>query len=203
MKRKQFLVATAAGVTGLLGGLPAWAQVKLADANFPGDATVAGQKLLLNGAGVRFRFGLKIYAAALYVPAKVSKNDDVIKAPVKRMQLIAMRDIKSDDFGKLFSRAMEDNAPKEEFSKLVPGVLRLGAIFSEAKQFARGDVINLDYLPGTGTVINFRGKSQGEPIKEPEFNQLLMKIWFGSKPVDESLRKALLGEQSTANTNIN
>jgi hypothetical protein len=202
LKRKQFVLGLAC-VAGLLTTSLTWAQVKLAEASFPAEATVAGQKLVLNGAGVRFRFGLKIYAAGLYVPTKANGNDDVIKAPVKRMHLVALRDVKGDDFGKLFSRAMEDNASKDEFSKLVNGVLRMGGIFADAKQFAKGDVVYVDYIPGTGTVINFRGKNQGEPIKEPEFNQLMMKIWFGKKPVDETLRNALLGEQNSANTNIN
>jgi hypothetical protein len=30
-----------------------------------------------------------------------------------------------------------------------------------------------------------------------------MQIWFGKKPADEQLRRALLGEQTSANTNIN
>jgi hypothetical protein len=82
-------------------------------------------------------------------------------------------------------------------------VLRMGAIFAEAKQFGKGDVILVDYVPSTGIVITVRGKQVGEPFKEPEFSALMYKIWFGNKPVDEALRKALLGEQTSANTNVN
>ena len=159
---------------------------------------------MLNGYGVRFRFGFRVYTAALYTPTKLTKNEEVIRPTVtKRLHLVAQRDVKGDDFGKLFSRGMEENMSKEDFSKIVNGVIRMGNIFAEAKQFSKGDVILIDMIPGTGLVTTFRGKQQGEPIKEPEFSQAMMQIWFGKKPADDQLRKALLGESTSANTNIN
>jgi hypothetical protein len=201
--RKNFLTAALAlGGATLMPAL-AWAQTKLADVVFPNEVTVGGQKLALNGYGMRFRFGFRVYAAALYTPTKLTKNEEVIKPTItKRLQLVAQRDVKSDDFGKLFSRGMEENMTKEDFSKIINGVIRMGNIFAEAKQFTKGDVIILDVVPGTGLVINFRGKQQGEPIKEPEFSENFFKIWFGKKPGDEQLRRAMLGEQTSANTNI-
>lgn len=204
LSRKHFLGAAIASVGSALLPAVAWAQSKIADVTFPNDVTVGGQKLQLNGYGMRFRFGFRVYVAALYTPTKITKNEDVIKPTVaKRLHLVAQRDVKGDDFGKLFSRGMEENMTKEDFSKIVNGVIRMGNIFAEAKTFAKGDVIFIDIVPGTGLVTTFRGKQQGEAIKEPEFSQAMMQIWFGKKPADEALRKALLGEQSTANTNIN
>ena len=204
LSRKNFLGAALAAASSMLMPAASWAQAKLGDVTFPGDVTVGGQKLLLNGFGMRFRFGFRVYAAALYTPTKLTKNEDVTKPTVaKRMQLVAQRDVKGDDFGKLFSRGMEENMTKEDFSKIINGVIRMGNIFAEAKQFSKGDVIIIDNIPGTGLVANFRGKPQGEPIKEPEFSENFFKIWFGKKPADDQLRQALLGGQSTANTNIN
>jgi hypothetical protein len=204
LSRQQFLKSALAMVGATFAPTLTWAQTKLAEVVFPSEVTLGGQKLLLNGYGMRFRFGFRVYAAALYTPTKLAKNEDVIKPMVaKRLQLVAQRDVKGDEFGKLFTRAMEDNITKEEFSKIINGVIRMGNIFAEAKQFTKGDVILLDVVPGTGLVINFRGKQQGEPIKEPEFASNFFKIWFGPKPADEQLRRALLGEQTSANTNIN
>jgi Chalcone isomerase-like len=203
LSRKKFLTSVLA--TFGAGMLPAisWAQSKIAEVVYPNEVTVGGQKLLLNGYGMRFRFGFRVYTAALYLPTKTTKNEDVTKQTVaKRMHLVAQRDVKGDDFGKLFSRGMEENMSKEDFSKIINGVIRMGNIFAEAKQFSKGDVILIDYVPGTGLITNFRGKQQGEPIKEPEFTENFFKIWFGKKPADDQLRKALLGEQTSANTNI-
>jgi hypothetical protein len=202
--RKNFLTAALTWGGAVLLPAMAWAQTKLADVVYPNEVTVGGQKLILNGTGMRFRFGFRVYTAALYTPTKLTKNEDVIKPTVaKRLHLVAQRDVKSDDLGRLFSRGMEENMTKEEFSKIVNGVVRMGNIFAEAKQFAKGDAIIVDVIPGTGFVTIFRGKQQGEPIKEPEFFENFFKIWFGKKPADEQLRRALLGEQTSANTNIN
>lgn len=204
MQRKQFLAWSFTAVATALTPVAAWAQSKIADVTYPNEVTVGGQKLLLNGYGMRFRFGFRGYTAALYTPSKVTKNEDVIKPTVaKRIHLVAQRDLKGDELGKLFSRGMEDNMTKEDFSKIVNGVIRMGNIFAEGKQFNKGESIIVDVIPGTGLVTTFRGKQQGEPIKEPEFSENFFKIWFGKKPADEALRVALLGGQSSANTNIN
>jgi Chalcone isomerase-like len=204
ISRQGFLRATLTTVGAALMPPLAWAQSKVADVVYPNEVTVGGQKLLLNGFGMRFRFGFKGYAAALYTPIKVTKNEDVIKPTLaKRLHMVAQRDLKGDELGKLFARGMEDNMAKEDFSKLVNGVVRMGNIFAEGKQFNKGESIIVDNIPGTGLVVNFRGKQQGEPIKEPEFAENFFKIWFGKKPADEALRVALLGGQSTANTNVN
>lgn len=204
MQRKQFLAWGLTTAATALTPLACWAQSKIAEVTYPNEVTVGGQKLLLNGYGMRFRFGFRGYTAALYTPSKATKNEDVIKPTVaKRMHLVAQRDLKGDELGKLFSRGMEDNMTKEDFSKIVNGVIRMGNIFAEGRQFNKGESIIVDNIPGTGLVTIFRGKQQGEPIKEPEFAENFFKIWFGRKPADEALRVALLGGQSTANTNIN
>lgn len=98
---------------------------------------------------------------------------------------------------------MQANASKEEISKSINSVIRMGQIFADAKQLTKGDAIILDYVLGTGTILTHKGKQLGDAFKEPEFHSLMMKIWFGPKPVDEPLRGALLGGQTTTNTNVN
>lgn len=204
MNRQDFLRTGLVMAATACAPLIAWAQTKIADVVYPNEVTVGGQKLLLNGYGMRFRFGFRGYTAALYAPNKLTKNEDVIKPTVaKRMHLVAQRDLKGDELGKLFSRGMEENMAKEDFSKIINGVIRMGNIFAEGKQFNKGESIIVDNIPGTGFVTTFRNKQQGDPIKEPEFAENFFKIWFGKKPADEALRVALLGGQSSANTNIN
>lgn len=206
MNRQRFLKLSA-GWVGMVAGFSmnaiAQVQTSLAGVKFEPEITVSGQKLQLNGTGVRIRAIFRVYAAGLYSQTKMTKNEDVLKPSLKRLHMVALRDVKGDEFGKLFTRAMEDNATREEFAKSINSVIRMGQIFADAKQFAKGDVITNDFIPGTGLVISHKGKPLGEPFKEPEFQSLLLKVWFGPKPVDNELRKALLGEQTTANTNIN
>jgi hypothetical protein len=70
----------------------------------------------------------------------------------------------------------------------------MGQVFSSHKQLKAGDSFLIDWVPGTGTVITIKGKVEGEPFKEPEFFNALMRIWLGKSPADWQLKEALLGQ---------
>lgn len=160
------------------------------------DATdVRGSKLQLNGAGIRYKAVFKVYAAGLYLGKKAATPEEVLAAPgPKRMHITLMREIDSNELGKSFTTAFTDNAPKTEMSKLIPGLIKMGQIFSDQKKLLAGESFTIDWIPGTGTVISVKGVPQGEPFKEPEFFAALMGIWLGSKPADWKLKDALLGK---------
>ncbi len=154
-----------------------------------------GTKLQLNGAGVRYKAIFKVYAAALYMGKKAATPEEVYAVPgPKRISVTMLRDIDSNELGKAFTKGFEDNAPKAEFSKLIPGLVRMGQVFSDQKKLVAGDNFTIDFIPGTGTVVTVKGKPQGEPFKEPEFFIALMRIWLGPSPADYKLKDALLGK---------
>lgn len=157
-------------------------------------ATVGGVTLQLNGAGTRYKGPFKVYVGDLYTTKKVSSLEELVAAPgPKRLTMTFLREIEAGPFGKLLTRGVEDNNTKAEMSKLVPGLIRMGDIFTVNKVLVPGDVITLDWIPGTGMVVTAKGKVQGEPFKEPEFYKAIMSIWFGNVPADHSLKDALLG----------
>jgi len=195
MKYTRALAAAAA----LAFATAASAQVTLAGAKFDPEATVAGQKLLLNGAGIRYKAIFKVYAMALYTPKAVRSNQQVLDPKLaKRLQLVALRDVGGDEFGRLFARAIEENATRDEFAKSIGAVVRMGEIFSQQRQFTKGDVVYLDYAPGTGLSLIVKGKQQ-ELFTHPQFSSIMYKIWFGAHPPDTALQKALLGEHNYTN----
>ena len=154
-----------------------------------------GNKLVLNGAGVRYKAIFKVYVAGLYLEKKAGAPEEVLAMPgAKRMSVTMLRDIDAAELGKLFYRGVEDNLPKTEFSKLIPGLLRMSQMFSDYKTLKTGDVFTIDWLPGNGTTISIKGKPYGEPFKEPEFFVALMRIWLGPNPADWKLKDALLGK---------
>ena len=166
------------------------AGVKLEDA-----LDVQGAKLQLNGAGIRYKAVFKVYVAALYVGKKVATPEEFYAATgPKRMSITMLREIDSNELGKAFTKGFEENAPKNEMSKLIPGLIRMGQVFSDQKKLLAGDNFTTDWIPGTGTVITVKGKVQGEPFKEPEFFNALMRIWLGPHPADFRLKDALLGK---------
>jgi hypothetical protein len=179
--------------------IPAQA-VDVAGVNYPNQITVAGKPLVLNGAGIRFRFVVKVYTAGLYLPAKAETPEKVLEmAGPKRLHIQMLREIDGNTLGKLFTRGMEDNSTRAEFAKAIPGTLRLSELFVAKKKLAAGENFSVEWIPGVGTNILVNGQPQGEPIKEPEFFQSMMRIWLGNKPADELLKSALLGKEATPN----
>ena len=189
---KTWLVAAAAA---LIMAPAALAQTTVSGVKFDEATDLKGGKVQLNGAGVRYKAVFKVYAAGLYLPKKVHTTEEVLTMPgPKRMAITALRDVDSNELGKLFARGMEDNMDKAAFSKLIPGVIRMSDLFSKHKMLKNGETFLIDWVPGTGTIITVKGQVEGEPFKEPEFYNALLRIWLGQNPADWKLKDALLGK---------
>lgn len=181
--------------SGLLAAAASAAVVDVAGVKLDDTIELRGAKLALNGAGVRYKAVFKVYTAGLYLNKKAGTPEEVMAATgPKRLSITMLREIDSAELGKLFTRGVEDNSPKGEMSRLIPGLIRMGQIFSDQKKLLPGEVFTIEWLPGVGTVITVKGKVQGEPFKEPEFFNALMRIWLGPNPADWKLKEALLGK---------
>ena len=194
MNRKSRLLLALASFAFCMGTATA-AQVDVAGVKLEDSIDLSGAKLQLNGAGVRYKAIFKVYVAALYVGKKVATPEEFFAATgPKRMSITMLRDIDSNELGKAFTKGFEENAPKGEMAKLIPGLIRMGQVFSDQKKLSAGDTFTNDWIPGSGTVITVKGKVQGEPFKEPEFFNALMRIWLGPQPADFKLKDSLLGQ---------
>ena len=160
------------------------------------DALMLGpSKLQLNGAGTRYKGPFKVYTAGLYVTRKGGTMEEVLGAPgAKRITVTMLRDIDAGEMGKMFTRGVEDNMERAAMVKLIPGIMRMSQIFSDHKKLQAGETFSLDWVPGVGTVVYIRGVQQGEPFREPEFFNALLRIWLGPVPADWKLKESLLGK---------
>lgn len=186
------VILTLAGLFSPLSSMAAF--IDVSGVKYEDVIDQRGSKLILNGAGIRYKAVFKVYTAGLYLQKKASTMEDVISMPgSKRITLTMLREVDSNELGKLFTRGVEDNTPKSEMGKLIPGLIKMGQIFSDQKKLAVGDTIMVEWVPGVGGVISAKGKPQGEPFKEPEFYNALLRIWLGPVPADYKLKEALLG----------
>ena len=184
---------TLVGVMCSLGALAA--QVDIAGVKVEDTTDVRGTALQLNGAGVRYKAIFKVYTAALYTGKKAATPDEVYTQPGnKRISITMLREIDPNELGKLFSRGVEDNSPRGEMAKLIPGLMKTGQIFSSMKKLAPGDNFTIDWIQGVGVVFLVKGVPQLDPVKEPEFYNALLRIWLGPQPADWKLKDALLGK---------
>jgi hypothetical protein len=74
--------------------------------------------------------------------------------------------------------------------------MRMSQLFSERKRLANGESFTIDWVPGTGAIVRVAGVQQGEPFKEQEFFNALLRIWIGPVPADWKLKDSLLGVKS-------
>ena len=193
------MAATKIGFKGLLAGfLMACAlganAADVSGVKFDESAKVAGKDLVLNGAGMRTKFIIKVYAAGLYLTEKKNAVPEVLKLDgPRRMQLVMMRDISSDDFGQAFMTGLDHNIDNAEKSKYVSQISKFGELFGSIPGVKKGDVLHIDWIPATGTVIELNGKKLGEAIPDVGFYNAVLRIWLGERPADSSLKPMLLG----------
>jgi hypothetical protein len=198
---QAFPALALAGLASRAGAQPAAASGPAASSNvdvggvrFAPTVNVGGSTLQLNGAGLRLRFVVRVYAAGLYLADRASTPEAVLALPgPKRLHVVMQRDIDANELGRLFTRGMQANTPREMFARSTPGTLRIGEIFAARKRLRQGDSFSVDFVPGQGTLVRVNDEPQGAPIAEPEFFSALLLIWLGPQPADAALKDALLG----------
>jgi len=149
--------------------------------------------LTLNGAGVREKLFMDMYACGLYLKsnthnaAEVIENDDF--AAIK-IHIIS---------GLITSKKMTDaveegfkNATKGKTDPIRKEIDAFKKVFSK-EEIQKKDVYDIIYVPGKGTIMFKNGKIQ-PIIKGLAFKKALFGIWLCDKPADKGLKKDLLGE---------
>ena len=100
--------------------LPAAAAIDVNGVKFEDTNKVGGKDLKLNGAGMRTKLVIKVYAAGLYLPEKSKNVADILKMEgPRRMTLVMARDISSQDLAKAFMDGINENLDKTEQAKFV------------------------------------------------------------------------------------
>lgn len=196
------LIATAAAVTlsVLVSGAHA---AEVSGVKIDDKIRMANSELVLNGAGIRYAAAglVRVYVAALYLPQKRTTGNDIaaLKGP-KRIHLHLLREINANDFSRGLMNGMKGNLSPAEQQKHFDSLMRLGTIFGQVPSMKRGEVIQVDQIPGTGTVVLINGKRVGDPFQDETFWNALLQIWIGPKPIEESLKPVLLGTVATNDT---
>jgi hypothetical protein len=194
----RFLLVCRWQAAGVLLGLAAAAGPAAAmptSTKFEPMMDVQGTRLLLNGAGTRFKAVFKVYDLALYTTKKVSTPTELLALPgPKRLQFAALRDLPGTDLGRLFIKGMSENSPKEMVQKHTLSATRLIEIFSGRSKMAAGETFAMEFVPGKGTTFYILGKPQGDPVGDDDFFRMVLRIWVGDSPADYMLRDALLGQ---------
>jgi hypothetical protein len=187
--------ALLAGAVMTCAFLQTAAAAEVSGVKFDETVKVAGKDLKLNGLGIRTKFIVKVYAAGLYLPEKKNTVADIMKVDgPRRLTLVMMREISSDDFGQSFMTGLNNNIDKAEKTRYVTQISKFGEMFTAIEGLKKGDVLHIDWIPGTGTQCELNGKKIGEALPDVNYYNAVLKIWLGDKPADSALKPLLLGD---------
>lgn len=166
--------------------------VEIAGVSVPERQTLPdGRMLQLNGAGPRRKFFFTIYVAALYLPEPQEDAELIIES--RQPKRVTMGFVHSK-----VERAKMAQAWREGFERNHDGPVlerladRIDRFVSQFGDLHRGDRVQIDLLPGSGTRVSING-TVGEVIPGADFAAALLRIWLGSEPVSDRLKAQMLG----------
>jgi chalcone isomerase-like protein len=159
-------------------------------------ARVGSTELVLNGAGVRTRLFFKVYVGALYLPEKTSDAGKILSSTgPRRVSMTMLRDLTANQLIEALEAGVRANHSEAELAALRSRMDTAAATLREIGSAKQGSVIALEYLPGSGTRITVDGAEKGARIAGEDFYAALLRVWLGDKPVDASLKKAMLAQE--------
>lgn len=178
----------------LFTGLPVKALV-VGDVKVPETLGTADAKttLVLNGAGLREKFYVDVYVAALYLPAKTPDAAAILsdEGPASMVMHVVYNEISKKKITDGWNDGLDDNLDREARTAIQPELDAFNALFTALKA---GDVVSIDYVPGSGTSVRINEEHRGS-VPGNRFFRDLLKVWLGPDPVSKSLKQALLGQQ--------
>jgi hypothetical protein len=188
MHRRSFFAKTFFGFAAGLN-LTAVQARDLSGVSMPETVNVEGKTLRLNGMGVRREVVfIKEYVIALYLEKPTTRGEVAVQSDAaKRVVLTMLRDVSQD----MFVEAIESGIMRNSAPDMPRLRARLDQLEQAVPDLKKGDVIDLTWLPGDGTVVRGHGKSLTIPGKD--LADAMFSIWLGPNPVEASLKRDLLG----------
>ena len=166
----------------------AQASVTVEGTTFDDTSAVAGQNLVLNGAGFRKKLFFRVYTAGLYLPAKAQTAEAVLsQTGAVRVRLILMRNVSAKSFVDALKDGLKDNTPEKELATINAEVTRLIAVKT-------GDAVDFSF-DGKDTSVTLNGNLVGNGIGGRALFNAVLRIWIGADAIDDTLKAGLLGQK--------
>lgn len=155
----------------------------------PDEISVAGEKLRLNGMGVRREMiFFRGYVIALYLKKPTADAQTAIHSDeAKRVAITMLRNVSRE----MFVQAIESAIMRNSGAEMPVIRARLDLLEHAVPDLKKGDVIDLTWVPGVGTLV--RGQGRNLTIPGKDFADALFSVWLGPKPVEAPLKRELLG----------
>ena len=155
-------------------------------------AKVGEHTLTLRGADLlRWKWIVKIYVAALYVPAN-TKTTEILGEIPRRIEFHYRRGFTAEQLVEATNRTINRGRDAKAVAAIAAEVTAFNALYPAVVE---GDVMAIEYLPGVGTAMRINNVARGTAVVGAEFSKALFAIWVGDNAVDEDLKAKLLGKE--------
>ena len=166
---------------------------RFADTTIPDTVRLAStdRDLLLNGGGVRKKFFMDIYIGALYLPSKTGNAQAILSdtGPASIRMHFLYKEVSKEKITDGWNDGLSANLAPAEYAALQPRLEDFNRLFRTVHS---GDVISIDFTPGTGTEVRINNELRGA-VPGNDFYRALLKVWLGSEPVSDALKQGMLG----------
>jgi hypothetical protein len=157
----------------------------------PDTLQIGGEELVLNGAGLRRKAIIKVYAGGLYLKNRSSDRKEIIEADeTMAIRLTFVRNVDSGSIIDAWNTGFENSAA-EGYTASQDNIDRFNAVFSSDVE--KNSTYEVAYIPGFGVQASING-SQKALIPGLDFKQALFAIWLGEEPADKGLKEGMLGD---------
>jgi hypothetical protein len=159
---------------------------------FPGEITLEGKRLILNGVAYRKALGfIKVYAGAFYLEKPTRDPREAIDSEqVKHFHLQYLTEqATAKKLQEGFIELMEKTNPAEQVAAHKAQILQHAAWMD--KDMAPGKSSKTTYIPGQGLRVEYQGEVKGT-IADPEYVRMYYRYIFGEQ-ADAEIRKGFLG----------
>ncbi|KUJ63615.1 chalcone isomerase [Flavobacteriaceae bacterium CRH] len=171
----------------------AQAQLEVNGVTVPRKIEFQNKTLQLNGAGGRSKMWLEVYVQALYL-SQLSQDPKFIIDSETEMAIrieITSSMVSSSKLTKAMNAGFEKSAGSN-LQELRPRIEQFKALLSDA--ITEKDVFILAYNPLDQTINVIKNDVLKGQIPGVDFKKALFGIWLSDKPVDDTLKKHLLGQ---------
>ncbi len=162
----------------------------IAGVTFDQKLKVKEDYLNFNGCGLREKYTIDLYVAALYLKRPSLDGSAIINAnETQAIKIVIISNkVTRDKFNESVKEGFEKSTVGEASSDQIT---QFKSYFSEP--FNLNDEILLIYVPGKGVAVTINGKYKGL-VEGLEFKKALFGIWLGDDPASNKLKKGMLGQ---------
>ncbi|CAM3682729.1 chalcone isomerase family protein [Flavobacterium chungbukense] len=168
-------------------------QIDVNGVTVPRKIEFLGKTLQLNGAGGRSKMWMEVYVQALYLSQLTQDPQFIIDSDTEmaiRIEITSSM-VSSSKLTKAMNTGFEKSAGAQ-LEQLRPRIEQLKSYLSDA--ITEKDVFVLAYNPLDQNVYVSKNEVIKGKIPGFDFKKALFGIWLSDKPVDETLKKHLLGQ---------